>query len=383
MVASFLIVGAGLSGAVLADYLATKLDCHITIIDRRSHIGGNCYTYFDPSSGVNIHAYGAHIFNSPDQQVNDFWRSRICMNDYRHSVKANVNSSGIYQLPINLHTINQFFCKTFTPHEARAFLQQVQVPIMQPRNFEEQALSMMGRELYEAFIEGYTYKQWGVEPALLPASIIKRLPIRFNYDDNYYHSATVAMPASGYTPLFQSLLSHPNIECHLETEFNASLVTDFDHVFYSGCIDEFFGYCEGRLGYRTVYWENHIGNGDYQGCSVMNYPSRSHPYTRIIEHKHFTPWQAHDLTYVSYEYSKETQLDDIPYYPKRLDHDLQLLSHYQSLANSQAKVTFLGRLGTYRYLDMWKVTREALDLAALFVNTFSTGSAAPVFPCTD
>ena len=352
---NFLVVGAGLSGAIAANFLAEKMDSKVLIIDKRSHIGGNCYTVQDPSTKIIIHKYGPHIFNSPNSRVISFWKKFVELKPYTHSVKALIPNQGVYQLPINLHSINQFFRQTFSPREAKAFLAERAIPIPNPSNFEEQALSLVGYELYEAFFKGYTQKQWGVDPKLLPASILKRLPVRFNYSDSYFHSTYSAIPVNGYTELFENLLNHKNITLNLGLEYMPSMNHSFSHVFYSGGIDSYFSYKFSPLGYRTVFWENHSTEGDFQGASQVNYPSLTTPFTRIIEHKHFMPWASIPNSLYSFEFSKETTLTDEPYYPKRLDSDLQTLRQYHALAHEEENVTFMGRLGTYRYIDMWKV----------------------------
>ncbi|MDA7677006.1 NAD(P)-binding protein [bacterium] len=376
---NFLIVGSGLSGAIAANFLANQMDSKVLIIDKRSHIGGNCYTEKDPSTKITIHKYGPHIFNSPNSRVINFWKKFVELKPYTHSVKAIIPKQGVYQLPINLHTINQFFHQTFSPSEAKAFLAERAMPIPNPANFEEQALSMLGVELYEAFFKGYTQKQWGVEPKQLPASILKRIPVRFNYSDSYYHSSYSAIPVNGYTELFENLLKHKNITLKLGVEYSPSMNNSFTHVFYSGGIDSYFSYKYGPLGYRSVFWEDHITEGDFQGASQINYPTMTLPYTRIIEHKYFMPWTSISKSIYSYEYSKETTLTDEPYYPKRLDSDLLTLRQYHSLAHNEENVTFMGRLGTYRYLDMWKVTLETLELMDLAHLAYSSGSPFPLF----
>ena len=375
----FLVVGAGLSGSILARKLAEAGDHSVTIIDARNHIGGNCYTYVDDDTGVIVHKYGAHIFNSPSQLAISFFNQYLDLRPRVHRVKAVLPGKGVYSLPVNLHTINQFFGKTLNPSEAREFLKTIAVNIPSPANFEEQALSMIGKDLYESFFKGYTFKQWGVHPVELSASILKRLPIRFNYEDNYYHSGYCAMPANGYTELFEKLLDHPSISIELNQGYSHLLSNDYTHTFMTGPIDQFFDYQYGRLGYRTVYWENEQYSGDFQGNAVNNFPQLDQKYTRIIEHKHFAPWQKHEKSFVSIEYSKETGPKDEPYYPKRLQTDMERLRLYVDLALEQENVSFLGRLATYRYLDMWKVTEETLDFADRAINALRNHEMIPTF----
>jgi UDP-galactopyranose mutase len=237
----------------------------------------------------------------------------------------------------------------------------------EPANFEEQALKFVGREIYETFFYGYTKKQWGCEPRELPASILKRLPVRFNYDDNYYASRFQGIPTEGYTEMIRRMLDHPRITVLLDQAVGAEILGDSIHFFYTGCIDEYYGFSEGRLNYRTVHWSRIDAEGDYQGNAVINYCEAAVPHTRIHEHKHFAPWEEHARTVAFVEYSKQTEPADVPYYPMRLPADLKVLDAYMKKAAQEEKVTFLGRLATYRYLDMDKVIGEALDLAAKFV----------------
>lgn len=377
----FLIVGAGFSGAVLANELATKLDCTVDVLDERDHIGGNCYTERDAETGVMVHTYGPHIFNTDRKDIWDYVNSFIELVPYVNRVKAVYNGQ-VYSLPINLHTINQFFGKTFSPAEAKEFITSIaDNTIEDPQNFEEQAMKFIGKDLYKAFFYGYTKKQWGCEPTELPASILKRLPVRFNYNDNYYHTSYQGIPRDGYTPMFDQLLDHPSITLKLGTVFNAAYdVSGYDHVFFTGPIDQYFDYKHGRLAYRTVYFERGVTDGDYQGNAVINYSNEEVPYTRVHEHKHFTPWEQHEKTVYFKELSKETEEEDVPYYPKRLAEDKETLVKYREDAEALDGVSFLGRLATYRYMDMHHVIGEALDYAAVFIQRHNEGSKPPVFP---
>lgn len=375
----FLIIGAGFSGAVLARQLVEGLSCRVTILESRDHLGGNCHTYRDTGTGILIHAYGPHIFNTSHEDVWAFINQYADMRPYQHRVKA-YTPRGIFSLPINLHTINQFYNKTFTPEEARAFLATLgDRSITEPRNFEEQALRFLGKDLYETFFRGYTIKQWGCDPKELPASILKRLPVRFDYEDNYHRSRYTAIPASGYTAIMEKLIDHPAIEVNLNTSWNRSKTTDVDHVFYTGPIDAFYDYCFGRLSYRTVTFERIEAAGDYQGCAQMNYTGLEVRHTRITEHKYFAPWQKYENTVAFREYSKETTPADVPYYPKRMPADKAMLAEYEKQAGHEANVTFLGRLATYRYLDMDQVIGEALDVAAATLQAARSGDRIPPF----
>jgi len=360
---SIAIAGAGFAGAVMARQLADSGKHHVTVFEERDHVAGNCHTVRDPATGVLLHRYGPHIFHTHRddvwQYVNRFGR----FGQYTNRVKA-VTSRGVFSLPLNLLTLNQFFGKRMSPKEAQAFVSRLgDSSIREPRNFEEQALKLMGRELYAAFFYGYTKKQWGLEPAELPASILQRLPMRFNYDDNYYNSTHQGIPVDGYTALVERILDHPLIEVRLQERLRPAHRSEFSHVFWSGPLDAFFDYALGRLQYRTLVFERFEDTGDHQGNPVINYCDEQVPFTRISEHKHFAPWEQHDRTVCFREYSKAMAPGDIPYYPVRLANDKALLEQYVTLAHETSGVTFIGRLGTYRYLDMHVVIAETLDLA--------------------
>lgn len=357
------IAGAGFSGAVLARELAETGNYKITVYDERDHVAGNCHTSRDQKTGVMVHHYGPHIFNTSREDVWEYVNRWAKFQPYVNRVKA-VTSKGVFSLPINLLTINQFFGKTLTPAEARDFVGSLgERGITEPKSFEDQALKFLGKDMYKAFFHGYTKKQWGVEPSELPASILKRLPVRFNYDDNYYNQKYQGIPEEGYTAIVEKILDHPAIEVRLKERMEPDMVNNFDHVFWCGPIDAFYKYEMGRLQYRTLKFERFDESGDYQGNAVINYCDEKVPYTRIAEHKHFTPWEQHDQTVCFKEYSALCGENDTPYYPLRLNSDKSLLEKYVEKANKEKKVTFLGRLGTYRYLDMHVVIGEALDLA--------------------
>ena len=381
MPSRFLIIGAGFSGAVLAHKLAQKTNCHIDIWEERAHIAGNCHTSLDKETGIMVHRYGPHIFNTDKKEIWDFVNFFTEFRPYVHRVKAIYNGK-VYSLPVNLQTLNQLFNKPFTPQTAKDFLETLgDKNTAEPKNFEEQALSFIGKELYHAFFYGYTKKQWGCEPSELPASILKRIPVRFNYDDNYHNNIFTGIPVEGYTHLIEKLLDHPSINIYLNKKFySEEVLNEYDHIFYTGPIDAYFNYEFGRLGYRTVTFESSTHKGDYQGVAQMNYCDENIPYTRITEHKHFAPWERHEKTIIFKEYSKETGADDIPYYPKRLKVDMELLHLYRQKANASQNVSFLGRLATYRYMDMHHVIGEALDFSKVFLDAFSSNKTLPVFP---
>jgi UDP-galactopyranose mutase len=376
----FLVIGAGFSGAVLANELANNMDCVVEVWDERAHVGGNCYTEKDSETGITVHTYGPHIFNTDNKEVWDYVNRFIELVPFTNRVKARYKGS-IYSLPINLHTINQFFGKTFSPDEAKEFIASIaDKTIEEPKNFEEQALKFVGRDLYKAFFYGYTKKQWGCEPTELPAAILKRLPVRFNYNDNYYNNPYQGIPRNGYTEMFEKLLDHPNIHLQLNKKFGRGMEASFDHLFYTGPIDAFFEYSHGRLSYRTVTFEKSYAAGDYQGNPVINYCDEDFEFTRIHEHKHFTPWESFDKTVYFKEYSKETQPGDIPYYPKRLDPDKKKLALYREEAMQLQNASFIGRLATYRYMDMHHVIGESLSYAKNFLKSFRANQKPNPFP---
>ena len=372
------IVGAGFSGAVIAHQLA-QAGYPVEVFESRSHVGGNCHSERDAETGVMLHVYGPHIFHTDNERAWEFVTRFGEFKPYVNRVKA-ITGGRVYTLPINLLTINQFFGKTFRPAEAAEFLANLgDKTIDNPQTFEEQALRFVGRDLYEAFFKTYTIKQWGLSPEELPASILKRLPVRFNYDDNYFSHKYQGMPVHGYTALVKKMFDVPGITVHLGTPFDPASKTDFAHVFYAGPIDAWFGHSEGRLPYRTLDFEVLRERGDYQGNAVVNYCDQAQPYTRITEHKHFSPWEQHDATILYKEYSRQCEDSDIPYYPIRLASDKQQLERYVAIARQEHNVTFVGRLGTYRYLDMDVTIHEALLTADKFLASAANRVAMPAF----
>jgi UDP-galactopyranose mutase len=388
----FLVVGAGFSGAVVARQLVESLDCHVEVWDERRHAAGNCHSERDAATGVMVHCYGPHIFNTDSEEVWTYVRRFGEFRPFVNRVKA-VTPRGVFSLPVNLLTINQFFGRAMGPEEAREFLRsQGDRTIGEPANFEEQALKMLGRDLYENFFRGYTVKQWGCDPQDLPASVLQRLPVRFNYDDSYYDKVYQAIPAGGYTSVVSNILNHPRISLHLGRRFDpaecGALAGVFAHVVFTGPIDSFFGHAEGRLGYRTVTFERiETEAADYQGNAVVNYTDAAVPWTRIHEHKHFAPWERHERTVAFREFSHETRPGDTPYYPKRLTRDKALLGRYRAMAEHAARpaagrpgLSFLGRLATYRYLDMAPTIAEALEFSRQLLGHLNSGRPLPVFP---
>jgi UDP-galactopyranose mutase len=373
------IVGAGFSGAVIARELADA-GLTVRVFESRQHVAGNCHTHRDAESGVMVHKYGPHIFHTDQEHVWRYLNRYAQFMPYTNQVKTTTRGQ-VFSLPINLHTINQFFGETFSPATARAYIEteKADLTIQCPQNFEEQALRFVGAELYEAFLKGYTKKQWGCSPADLPASILKRLPVRFNYNDNYFSHRYQGMPSEGYTAIVEQILNHPKITVALNTAFTRERGDRYEHVFCSGSIDAYFAFELGRLGYRTLDFKEIRGVGDYQGCAVMNYPEESVPYTRISEHKHFAPWEIHEKTICFAEYARTCEEGDTPYYPIRLVKEQAMLSKYLALASAERNVSFIGRLGTYRYLDMDVTIAEALDAASQFLSLRDQKKHIPAF----
>ena len=359
IVYDYLIVGAGLYGAVFANEL-TKRGKSCLVIDRRDHIAGNIYT--ENVSGINVHKYGAHIFHTSDKEVWDYVNRFAEFNNYINAPIA-VYKDELYNLPFNMNTFSKMW-GIRTPDEARAKIaeQVAELGITEPKNLEEQALSLVGTDIYEKLIKGYTEKQWGRDCKDLPAFIIKRLPCRFIYDNNYFNDRYQGIPIGGYTAMIEKMLE--GVEVRLSTDYFDLIKAEPDiakNIVYTGCIDEFFGYKLGALQYRSVTFETEeLDTPDYQGNAVVNYTEREVPFTRIIEHKHFE-YGTQPTTVISREYSAEWQPGMEPYYPVNDAENAELYAKYKDLADKEGNVIFGGRLGQYRYYDMDKVIRAALD----------------------
>ena len=376
----FAIVGAGFSGAVVARELV-EAGHTADVFDTRDHVAGNCHTARH-ETGVMVHTYGPHIFHTQHEHVWQYINRFGEMMPYRHKVKA-ISQGTMYSLPVNLKTINQFFDRNFDAEQAERFIQsKADATITNPVSFEDQGLRFVGRELYDAFFAGYTSKQWGVDPKELPASILARLPVRFNDDDSYFNHPYQAIPKNGYTPIVEAILRHESIKLHLGMRFDPSSHSEFgefDHVVWTGPIDAFFGFEFGRLGYRTLDFVPEVCDGDYQGHPVVNYCDVDVPYTRITEHKHFAPWEEHSRTIVYREFSRLCGESDTPYYPIRLVKEKEQLLNYVQLARNAKGVTFIGRLGTYRYLDMDVTIHEALLASKAMLDCLAKQQPLPSF----
>lgn len=360
------IIGAGFTGAVIAHELACA-GIESDVFESRGHVGGNCHTERDTETGVMVHKYGPHIFHTNQEHVWNYVRRFDEMCPFINRVKA-VSSGQVFSLPINLMTINQFFGKAYSPEQARHFLDSLGLGGEgDPKSFEDQALRFVGTRLYEAFFKGYTQKQWGVSPGRLPASILKRLPIRFSYDDNYYDSRFQGIPRHGYTSIVEKMLDRKEIHVHLNQAGSQRLARGYSHSFFTGPLDQWFGFSAGRLGYRTLDFEVERHHGDWQGNPVINYCDLDVPWTRVCEHKHLSPWESHEETLIYREFSRSCNDGDVPFYPIRLVDDRSLLDQYAALVRKEPRVSFAGRLATYRYLDMDVAIEEALAAARCYL----------------
>lgn len=359
------VVGAGFYGAVMAERFAADLGWRVIVLDKRNHVGGNCWSCPDPDTGVEVHAYGPHIFHTSHEQGWKYLNRFASFNDYRHTVWA-TRKGRVYPLPFGLAAINLLLGRRLKPDEARAWLraETARENIAEPRNLEEKALSLVGRTLYEAFVKEYTEKHWGVKATELPAYIITRLPVRYTYDVGYYNDRWQGIPIDGYGAMFQRMLRHPNIEVRLNTDYFdvRGALPAHDLLVYSGPIDQFFDYRHGRLGWRSVRFEKLLPDaGDFQGTSVMNECDGAVPYTRTHEFKHFTPEKKFERTVVFREYSYAPRPGDDVYYPVRNDADLAIRAKYQAESERVPHVVFGGRLGAYAYLDMENTVSSALE----------------------
>ena len=361
-----LVVGAGFYGATIAERVASELGKRVLVIDRRDHIGGNAYSENEPQTGIEIHRYGAHLFHTSSAAVWDYLNRFTQFTDYRHRVFA-THRNQVFTLPINLGTICQYFGKRFTPDEARALIaeQAAEMANRTPRNLEEKAIALIGRPLYEAFIRGYTAKQWQTDPRELPAHVIARLPVRFTFDNRYFSDKYEGLPAQGYTAVFERMLASNRIEVQLGVDFfdlKPHLPPDLP-VVYTGPLDRYFDYSEGELGWRTIDFEKEVlGVGDFQGTPVMNYVDEDVPFTRILEFRHLAPERnpSPDKTVIVREYPRAARRQDEPYYPIDTARDREIYQRYRLRTESQGNVHFGGRLGTYRYLDMHQAIGAAL-----------------------
>lgn len=363
------VVGSGLFGLTIAERCAEDLNLKVLILDRRHHVGGNAYSAPEPETGIEVHQYGAHLFHTSNERVWEYVNRFTSFTGYQHRVFTKYNGQ-VYSFPMNLALINQFFGKSHTPDEARALVAEMagEIDTKDAKNLEEKAISLIGRPLYEAFVKGYTAKQWQTDPKELSADIITRLPVRYNFENRYFNDKYEGLPVDGYTAWLERMVDHPNIEVRLNTDF-------FDvrdeyvgkvPIVYTGPLDAYFGNSAGQLSWRTVDLDVSVQPvGDFQGTSVMNYADEDVPYTRIHEFRHFHPerdWYPKDKTVIVHEYSRFAEPGDEPYYPINTPDDRAKLLAYRDLAKAEPHVLFGGRLGTYKYLDMHMAIGSALSM---------------------
>jgi len=376
------VVGSGLFGLTIAEQAASRWGLRVAIVERRSHLGGNAYSEIDPETGIEVHKYGAHLFHTSNERVWEYVNRFTSFTSYVHRVWTTVDGV-VYPMPVNLGTINQFFSAAYGPDEARALIAQqaAEVDGQEITDFESKGVSLVGRPLFEAFFKNYTAKQWQTDPKDLPASIISRLPVRYNYDSRYFNDKYEGLPVDGYTAWMERMVASDLIDVYLDTDFfdpenplNKAAVVGKVPVVYTGPVDRYFDYSAGDLSWRTVDFEKEVvDTGDYQGCSVMNYGDIDVPFTRIIEFRHFHPERDYQdkKTVIFHEFSRFADHGDEPYYPVNTAQDRERLEQYRELMKNEDRVFFGGRLGTYKYLDMHMAIASALtmldnELAPLF-----------------
>jgi UDP-galactopyranose mutase len=362
----YLIVGAGLFGSVFA-HEASKKGKKCLVIDKRSHIGGNIYT--EKIEDISIHKYGAHIFHTNNKEIWEYVNSFTEFNRYTNSPVANFNGE-IYNLPFNMNTFNKLW-GVITPNEAKEKIEEQRKKIgeKEPRNLEEQAISLVGTDIYEKLIKGYTEKQWGRAATELPAFIIKRLPVRFTYDNNYFNDKFQGIPIGGYNSIIEKMLENSDVELNVDYFENKEVFNSrAKKIVFTGMIDQFYNYQFGVLEYRSLKFENQILNTDnYQGNAVVNYTDTKTPYTRIIEHKHFE-FGTQSKTVITKEYSVEWKKGDEPFYPINNDRNVEVYRKYKQLADEEENIIFGGRLATYKYYDMHQIIASALKVVKEELN---------------
>jgi UDP-galactopyranose mutase len=363
------VVGSGFFGLTIAERCASDLGLRVLVLERRGHIGGNAYTEQEPQTGIEIHRYGAHLFHTSNARVWEYANRFTTFTGYQHRVFT-IYKGRVYPMPINLGTMCEYFGTVLSPDQARALIaeQAAEIPQGQATNLEQQAVSLIGRPLYEAFIRGYTYKQWQTDPADLPPEIITRLPVRYTFNNRYFNDTFEGLPTDGYTAWLERMADHRGIEIRLNTDFFAlrSSLAGNVPVVYTGPLDAYFDYAAGDLGWRTLDFETEVlGTGDFQGTPVMNYADSDVPFTRIHEFRHFYPdrdWYPDDKTVIMREYPRLAGRGDEPYYPINTAEDRSRLLRYREMADREPGVLFGGRLGTYKYLDMHMAIGSALSM---------------------
>jgi UDP-galactopyranose mutase len=362
------VVGSGLFGLTVAERVAEELGRRVLVLERRSHIGGNAWSEFEPSTGIEVHRYGAHLFHTSNERVWSYVNRFTAFTGYQHRVFS-VFKGQVYPLPINLGTICAYFGRHLTPTQARALIaeQSEEYSTATAANLEEKAISLIGRPLYEAFVRGYTAKQWRTDPTELSPSIISRLPVRYTYDNRYFADSHEGLPVDGYAAWLSRMVDHPRITVELETDYFAvrDRLPAGVPVVYTGPLDRYFDFAEGPLSWRTLDLEPEVVPiGDFQGTPVMNYADEDVPWTRIHEFRHFHPERSYpdDKSVIVREYSRTAEPGDEPYYPIDAVTDRAKLQTYRRRAAAEPGVFFGGRLGTYKYLDMHMAIASALTM---------------------
>lgn len=361
-----IVVGSGFFGSTIARLSAETVNKKVLIVERRSHVGGNSWSEIDDETGIEFHTYGSHLFHTSNERVWEFVNRFSSFNSYKHKVFA-VHKERFFPIPINLLTLSQFFGRSFTPEQARLFLESKSVGFKERDTFESAAISSVGTELYEAFFRGYTFKQWQTDPKNLPRETFSRIPVRLDFNMNYFSDKYEGLPTAGYSKLFENLLSHFNIDISLQTDFfeiRGEIPPEIPTV-YTGALDRFFDYQYGELGWRTLDFQiERLNIEDFQGNSVVNYPDVSVPFTRIHEFKHLHPERSYPTkkTLIMKEFSRRAGKSDEPYYPINSPGDREKLDGYRELMAREANVIFGGRLGTYKYLDMHMAIASALNV---------------------
>ena len=376
-----LVVGSGFFGLTIAERAASELGKNVLVIDRRSHIGGNAYSYVDPDTNVEVHKYGSHLFHTSNPRVWEYANKFTAFNSYQHRVFT-IHKSQVYSMPINLATLCQFVGRTMSPEEGAAWLKEniESETTLDTSHLEDKAISLIGRPLYEAFIKGYTHKQWQTDPRELPGEVISRLPVRLNFDNRYFNDTWEGLPLDGYTAWLENMAATPGITVKLDTDYFdiKESIPDSIPIVYTGPIDRYFNYAEGELGWRTLDFEIEVKPvKDYQGTSVMNYADMDVPFTRIHEFSHLHPERKRDRenTIIMREFSRFASVTDEPYYPINSPADRIKLLKYRELADLEPRVVFGGRLGSYQYLDMHMAIGSALSTFDNRVNGLLTESS--------
>ena len=366
--ADLVVVGSGLFGLTVAEQVAADLGKRVVVLERRDHLGGNAYSEREPTTGIEVHRYGAHLFHTSNRRVWEYVNRFTSFTPYQHRVFSIVKDR-VYPMPINLGTICEYFGRYLTPDQARELVREQagEVDGAEASNLEEKAVSLIGRPLYEAFVRGYTEKQWQTDPRELAAEIITRLPVRYTFDNRYFDDTYEGLPVDGYTAWLERMADHPRIEVLLGVDYFdvRGDIPAGTPVVYTGALDRYFDYADGELGWRTLDFEQQVlPVGDFQGTPVMNYGDSDVPWTRIHEFRHFHPERDYprDRTVIVREYSRRALRDDEPYYPVNTPQDRAILERYRARARREPDVLFGGRLGTYKYLDMHMAIASALTM---------------------